>query len=311
MKPTVTVIGSLNIDFTIKASRLPKRGESLDGKDFRMIPGGKGANQALAAAKLGAEVFLSGRVGSDIFGEKVINSLSQGGVNTDYVIKDLRNPTGVGLVILDQEGNNYILVARGANMAFKVEDLDRMKEVIAHSKILLLQLEIPLKVVTSAVKIAREFGVSVILDPAPASPFSKPLFSNVDILIPNQNEAEFYTKEKVVDEKTARKAAKKFLLMGAKRVIIKLGKDGAFLSTKEKNLYIPGIRVKVKDPTAAGDAFAGGFAVALARGEAIDQALKYANYVGALSVTNFGAQSSLPTKEEVAKFIKACRIRRK
>lgn len=296
MKPKIVVIGSLNMDLIIKAERMPKMGESLIGDDFRMVPGGKGANQAMAAAKLGAEVVLLGRVGRDIFGEKIIASLSQGGVNTDYIIKDSFSATGVGLVVVDYQGRNSALVAAGANMACKEEDVDTIRDVIVESDVLLLQLEVPLCVVMHAVDVAN---IVTILDPAPACPVPLELFQKVDIVIPNQVEAEFFTKQEVIDIETATIAAHEFLKMGALKVIIKLGDKGALLLTGEGKVYVEGIKVYVVDTTAAGDAFAGGLAVALAKGWGISKALFYANYVGALSVTKFGAQSSMPTAFEV------------
>ncbi|MDD5698427.1 MAG: ribokinase [Victivallaceae bacterium] len=304
MKPRITVIGSLNMDFSIRVPRLPRKGESLPGKGFSMVPGGKGANQAVAAARLGAEVFLAGRIGNDLFGDQIVDNLVRSGVNTNYVVRDLAKSTGVGLVILNPEGDNYSLVDRGANMAGKAEDVAAIRDTASNSDMLLLQLEIPLNSIKKAVRIANAAGVPVILDPAPVYLPAKALFPQVDFLLPNQNEAEFYTGIKVTDRISAENAAARLVLLGAGNVIIKLGNQGALFHNQEKTVYFPGIEVETRDTIAAGDAFAGAFAVALVKGGDIISALEYANYVGALAVTRPGTQSSLPRQKEVEQFIK-------
>lgn len=303
-KSKILVVGSLNMDLIVRVARLPRVGESLAVNNYVMIPGGKGANQALACARLGAEVVLLGKVGKDVFGERIVSSLSQEGVNTDHVIKDPKLPTGMGLVILNYQGANRALVAKGANANCRVEDWKAIVDnIIFGFDIILLQLEIPLEVVKYFINMAKDNNILTILDPAPACPVSPELFRKVDILIPNQIEAEFFSGQKVTNVKTAKLAAQKLLQLGPSIVIVKLGEKGVFLFTEEEQIYLPPIKVKVVDTLGAGDAFAGALAVALARNGNFKEALRYANYAGALSVTKLGAQPSMSSAEEVKQFI--------
>ena len=300
----ITVIGSINMDLVIKAERMPNPGENLFGQSFKMIPGGKGANQAVAVSKLGEKAQLVGKVGKDIFGEKLLKNLRKFGVNTSYVSKDDSEPTGVALIVINKEGENSILIAAGANGNFSPKDIETIESTIKSSDLLLLQLEIPLKTVDYAIDLSKKHKVPVILDAGPP-PKSFPNFlTKVDILSPNELEAEALTGIKIKDLKSAKAATQKLLNIGVKKVVLKLGANGALLATKNKIKYIKGIKVHTVDTTAAGDAFTAGLSVAYAKGESIEEAAIFANYVGALTVTKFGAQPSIPGIDEVKSFIK-------
>jgi ribokinase len=295
----VVVIGSINMDLVVKTNRMPLPGETLHGEDLQMIPGGKGANQAAAVAKLGVDVAMVGRVGNDIFGQKLIEGLSTTGVNTDCVFTELNSISGTALIIVDQNGQNSIVVSPGANAKVSQADILANEWLLSQSKILLLQFEIPIDVVNYAVEIAVKHNIRVILNPAPASKISKGLFSNIDIVIPNEIEASHLTGVKVVDLKTAETAARVLLDLGVRAVVVTLGDKGALLVSPAEKLYLPARKVPVIDTTAAGDAFVGGLAAALIQGFPLEESVGYATCAGAIAVTRFGAQTSLPTKEEV------------
>jgi|DewCreStandDraft_2_1066082.scaffolds.fasta_scaffold02262_3 ribokinase len=303
MAPRIVVVGSLNMDLVIKTPRIPGVGETVLGEEFHTFPGGKGANQAVASALLGAEVFMVGRVGRDSFGRELLESLTSKQVDTRFVLEDPAHATGVAFIAVDGAGNNAIVVAPGANRHVSRGDVDRAEVAIRGAQALVLQLEIPLETVLYAAQLAKNNGVPVLLDPAPAAPLPLRMYELADVLIPNEHEAEVLTGIPIHGLEDAEKAAKALREMGVPIVIIKLGEAGALLMDTTGAYHVPGIPVQAVDTTAAGDAFAGGFAVALAEGMELLEATRFANYVGALSVTRMGAQPSMPTREEVERFI--------
>ena len=300
----ITVVGSLNIDLVVRAPRMPLPGESVIGSDFRTIPGGKGANQALAAARLGAQVSMIGKVGGDGFGRTQIQTLAAVGVDTRGILVDPDAATGIALITLDASGQNAIVLDPGANMRLSIDDVDRARLAVAKCSVLCLQLEIPLEVVSYAISVAHEHDVPVVLNPAPAptTPLDPQLLTQVDYLIPNEVETLRLTGIEALDQSSAKRAAKALLDLGVGTVILTLGSQGALLATPECTLMIPAHAVNVVDTTAAGDAFVAGFSVAMAEGKEAVDAVRWANACGALAVTVLGAQPSLPTRAEVEAF---------
>ena len=303
-KAKIVVVGSSNMDLVVKAKRIPAAGETILGGDFVMVPGGKGANQAVAAAKLGAEVYFVAKLGDDIFGKQSLGNFKKEGVNAKYVTQTKEAPSGVALIMVDERGNNVIVVAAGANQNLSAGDIKKARSCIASSGALVLQLEVPLATVEFAARSAYSCGVPVILDPAPAQKLSAGLLKMVDVLKPNETEAQILTGIKVTDEDSARKAAKRLLKCGVKVVILTMGAKGFLLASMDGMEYVAGIKVRAIDTTAAGDAFTGALAVKMAEGKTIREAALFANYVAALSVTKMGAQSSMPTRQAVESFIK-------
>ncbi len=292
------------MDLVVKSPRIPAIGETILGRDFIMTPGGKGANQAVAAAKLGAEVYFIARLGDDIFAQQSLSNFKKENVNTKYVTLTKEAPSGVALITVDDEGNNVIVVAPGANHKLSPDDIKKAESDITSSGTLVAQLEIPLETVEFAAQLANSNGVLFILDPAPAQKLSPELLRMVDILTPNETEAQILTDLEVTDEQTARMAAKKLLEYGIKSVILTLGSNGFLLVDNDRMEFVPAIKVAAVDSTAAGDAFTGSLAVGLANGKTLYDSAVYANYVAALSVTKMGAQSSMPTRQMVDDFIK-------
>jgi len=299
----ITVVGSLNMDLVVRAPHLPVPGETIIGSDFRTIPGGKGANQAVAAARLGTQVTMIGRVGDDDFGRAQLRNLNELGVDTTHVIVDRETATGIALITLDANGQNTIVLASGANMCLTREDISVAQDVIVRSDVLVLQLESPLEVVTHAIDMAHAEGVKVILNPAPARPLPNETLAKLDYLIPNESETALLTGIEVADLDSAREATERLREKGVGTVILTLGARGAFLASVEESIHVPGYNVEVVDTTAAGDAFVGGFAVALAEDRDPIEAVRFANAAGALAVTKLGAQPSLPTRAEVEAFL--------
>ena len=298
--PNIVVVGSLNMDLVMRAPRLPDPGETVLGGSFDRFPGGKGANQAVAAARLGAEVAMVGRVGNDPFGEALRRSLEDNGVDHSAVLTDDEHDTGVGMVLVDYTGNNSILVASGANMALTPADVDAAEWIIAGADVVILQLEVPEETVARAAELGRGHGALVILNPAPAMPLSQDLLKSVDLLIPNEDEATTLTGMPVGDKEEARAAARALRDIGAETVILTMGGRGALLSDVTGTDLLPALNeVEPVDTTAAGDAFVGGMAVALGEGKALLEAVGWANIVGGLATMKPGAQPSLPTRQEV------------
>jgi ribokinase len=302
--PRIVVVGSSNTDMVVKGERLPRPGETVTGGQFLMAAGGKGANQAVAAARLGAEVAFVAKVGADMFGDQAVASYRKEGIDTDFILRDPQNPTGVALILVDEQGENLISVASGANHALLPEDVAKAAERIRAADVIVLQLEIPMETVAFAARFAAEAGVPVILDPAPApaGPLDPGLLKHVAYLKPNETEAERLTGIPVRDEASALRAAEKLLAAGVRHAIVTLGAKGALWADRQRSGFVPGIRVEALDSTAAGDAFSGALACGLARGLGLDEAVRYAGLVGAISVTRLGAQPSLPTSQEVEQF---------
>lgn len=301
---TILVFGSVNMDLVTRTPRLPNVGETLTGSTFETIPGGKGANQAIAAARLGVPVQMVGRVGNDAFGQRLLDRLKADGVDCDGVGVDASTHSGVAAIAVAETGENHITVIPGANGQVSETDLDRLQEILPQATHLLLQLEVPLNAVVAAAKAAKQANVAVILDPAPARLDLPPdLYPLIDILTPNQVEASQLVGFAVEDWATAEQAAIALQQRGTATVIVKLGSQGALCRTLDSTFQIPAFSVHVVDTVAAGDAFNGGLAAALASGADLLNAAIQASAVAALSVTKAGAQPSLPTQAELLKFL--------
>lgn len=297
----ILVIGSLNADLVVRAPRFPAPGETISGEDLAIIPGGKGANQAVAAARQGASVDMVGRVGNDSFGPTLIQNLQKNNVDTAHVKTD-SSASGTAIIVVDASGQNSIVLSPGANG--KVTPADVASVSFQDVYMLLLQLEIPLKSVIRAASLARQNGLRVILNPAPARQLPDSLLADVDILVPNEGELQLLTNIPVTGTASAETAAQVLLEKGVKTVIVTLGKKGALLVTPEQTQHVPAFEVSVVDTTAAGDAFIGGLAAALLKGRSLEEAVRYGNASGALAATKFGAQPSLPTRDEVEKLMR-------
>ena len=301
--PTIAVVGSSNMDLVVKSNRIPATGETILGGDFIMAPGGKGANQAVAAAKLGAQVFFIAKLGDDIFGSQSLNNFEKEGVNTKYVLQTKDAPSGVALIMVDDEGNNVIVVAPGANNKLTPEDVKEAESDIASSGALVAQLEVPIETIEFAAGLANKSNVPFILDPAPAQQLSEQLLKMVDVLTPNETEAQILTGIEVKDRDSASTAAQKLLECGVKNVILTMGASGYLTVSNEGTEFVEARKVTAVDSTAAGDAFTGSLAVGLAKGQSLSEAALFANNVAAVSVTKMGAQPSMPTVQEVEAFI--------
>jgi len=300
MTARIVVVGSMNMDLVIRSPRIPKPGETIVGGDLVTVPGGKGANQAVAAARLGAQVAMVGRVGKDDFGQKLLNNLTASGVDCRAVIQDASVATGVALIMVDDAGENSIVVSLGANMRLSPEDVEAAEPIIAAAQLLLLQLESPLESVIRAARLARAHGLRVILNPAPAQPAPKALMELVDVLVPNQHEAAMMSGMTPVNEPyQAAVAARALQSMGIDQVVITLGERGALLASGRTATLFPAFPITAVDTTAAGDAFVAGLSVALAEGQPLEEAVWWGNAAGALAATQLGAQTSLPTRQSL------------
>jgi ribokinase len=290
------------MDLVVRTPRIPQLGETVLGGDFVMIPGGKGANQAVAAAKLGAEVCFVARVGDDLFGQRSLANFEKEGVNTKYVALTPGVASGVALISVDSAGNNVIVVAPGANSRLGPEDVRLAERDIASAGAVVAQLEVPIETVESAAEMAGSAGVPFILDPAPAQKLRRELLRRVTVLTPNETEAQILTGMEVSDEASALLAAESLLSSGVGAVIVTMGARGFLLADGATTEFVPALRVPAVDATAAGDAFSGSLAVGLAQGQSLREAAVFAGRVAALSTTRMGAQPSMPTKQEVESF---------
>jgi ribokinase len=295
----ILVIGSSNTDMVIKTDKLPVPGETILGGTFLMNPGGKGANQAVAAARLGGKVTFVTKRGNDLFGNQAVGLLMREGIDTQYIVKDSELPSGVALITVDSNGENSIVVAPGSNGNLLQDDIS--SEVFEPDKfeILLLQLEIPLSTVEFAAVKASESGIKVILNPAPACKLSDDLLEHIWLITPNETEAEFLTGIIITDILSAEEAADSLLERGIKNVIITLGETGAFIKSGLNSGLIPGVKVNPVDTTAAGDVFNGALAVAISEGKTLNEAVAFANKAASISVTRMGAQASAPYRNEI------------
>ena len=295
----MTVVGSFMYDLVATAPRRPKTGETLIGDSFGMFLGGKGSNQAIAASRTGASVTMVGRLGNDLFGDQFLEKLSEEGINTDFVVQDTKNGTGVGMPLIDSSGQNSIVIIPQANMALTVKNIDKAESVIADSDVLVLQCEVPMEANKRAAEIANKNDTLVILNPAPACEIPDAILSLTDLLTPNESETEILTGMPTHSNEQAIEAAHNLLSKGIETVILTLGSRGSFLLTEKMDKLIPAYSVNVIDTTAAGDAYCGALAASLAQDTHIEEAVKIANAAGALAVTKLGAEPSLPTKKAI------------
>jgi len=299
-EPSILVVGSINMDLAVRSPHMPAPGETVLGRGFTTSPGGKGANQAVAAARLGARVAMIGRLGGDPFGRTLRAGLRAEGVDDAAVLDTPDEASGVALIVVDAAGENAIVVAPGANGRLTPDDVFACQDAFATAEVVLLQLELPLPTVRAALDMARRHGTRVVLDPAPARKDLPAELYKVDIFSPNVSEAEILTGVQAVEERLGKRVALELLARGARAAVLKLSQRGALVVTADSQFYtVPAYRVTVQDSTGAGDAFTAALAVATARGEPLREATAYANAAGALACTALGAQAALPTDEQV------------
>jgi ribokinase len=300
----VVVVGGANTDYLVRGDSLPKPGETIQGDDFQGAIGGKGANQAVAASRMGARVAFVGRVGNDARGDQFMEELDREGVDTSFIACTDHKPTGVALIMVDARGQKQILTAPGANHDVRLDDIKRAATAIRSAKVLLTQLEIPLKIVEAVLKIAHDSDVTTILDPAPAAPLKTALLRNVDIIRPNAAEAEALTGIESRNRSSARRAARALLSKGVRNAIVQAGSEGNLLVSADGEHWLPHIPVRAVDATGAGDAFLGALAAQLARGNDLATAARFGSAASALATTKLGAQAGLPSYEDVVSLLK-------
>jgi ribokinase len=304
--PRVCVVGSSNIDLTFRTPRLPRPGETLAGHAFHLGFGGKGANQAVTAARLGAAVTVVTKVGRDVFGEQAVAHYREEGIDTTFVLTDPQRPSGVAAIVVDDAACNCILVIPGANLGLSPADVEAVAAAVRSADVLLCQLEVPPETTLAAFRLARAAGVRTVLNPAPAMPLSDELLRLTDLCVPNESEAESLTGRPVATREEAEGAARALREAGPRAVIVTLGGRGALLLDGETAEHIPAVAVDAVDPTGAGDAFIGSLAVFLAEGLPLREAARRANAVAALTVTRLGTQTSLPRRAEAEAFLARC-----
>ena len=295
----IAVIGSTNMDMVVKTTHLPTPGETVLGGSFFMNPGGKGANQAVAVARLGGDAVFITKIGNDIFGKQSAQLFDEEGINTSHILSDHTSPSGVALITVDDDGENSIVVASGANANLTPVDVEAVLNKLTDIHIILLQLEIPMETVNFIAGYAAAKGILLIVNPAPANILSPELLKHIDIITPNTKEAEMLTGVKVKNAETAEKAALVLQKKGVKKVIITLGAKGAFVLADGEIALVPANKVEAVDTTAAGDVFNGALAVAIAEGQGIIKAVEFSCLASSLSVTKLGAQSSIPYRNEL------------
>ena len=296
---SVVVIGSANLDFSLRVPRLPRPGETVLGGDLRVSFGGKGANQAIAAHRAGARVHFIARIGTDPHGEQQVRHLLEAGLGGAGLIRDAAEPAGVALILVDQAGENLIALAPGSNLRLTPEDVAAQAAAFAGARVLLAQLEVPLEAVEVGLALARARGLTTILNPAPARPLADEVLRQVDVLTPNESEAALLSGRPVTDPASAATAGRALCARGCRRVVVTLGARGAVWCEGDAVASIAPFPVAAVDATAAGDAFAGALAAALGQGRPLDRALRFASAAGALAATRRGAQESLPSREEI------------
>jgi len=302
MRKGVLVVGSVNMDLVIR-SDLPRRGETLFGSDFRALPGGKGANQAVAAARLGGKTAMIARVGGDAFAETLLANLAEEGVDTSHVGRDPEAATGVALILVQPNGENSIVLASGANMRLKPEDLERARSCFEEAAVVLLQFEIPLETVDCGLELARQCGCRAVLDAGPAVNAPPELLAKAYVVSPNETETEALIGAAVRDKSSAECAAQQLRNLGVDHVLLKLGERGALLHTEAGRHWFPAFAIEPVDTTAAGDAFTAAVGVAVAEGRDWADAAPFANAAGALTCLSPGAQPSLPKRSQVERFL--------
>lgn len=300
MNKPIVVFGSFVVDLTSRSQGLPVPGQTILGSSFRMGPGGKGSNQAVAAHRAGANVTLVTKVGKDVFGKVALDFYQGEGMNTDYILQDPQRETGVALIMVDEvSAQNEIVVVSGACGNITDDDVERCRPLIESASILLLQHEINFDAQYKAIDIAHKAGVKIVLNPAPATAIPDEVLKKIDTVTPNETEAYVLTGVEVKNADDARNAAKVFLDKGVKNVVITMGALGAFATDGERSELLPRLKVNAVDTTGAGDAFNGGFVMALSEGRDLFEALRYGNATGALSVTKIGTAPAMPTRSEI------------
>jgi ribokinase len=304
MKPRITVVGSINMDLVFRTPRMPLVGETITGESFQQVPGGKGANQAVAAARQGADVRFVGAVGSDGFGQQALRCLAGEGIGVADIASAAGTPSGVAGIFVDGGGANSIVVAPGANDLLSVAQVEAAESTIAAASFMICQLESPLASVTRAIHIARDNQVRVVFNPAPAQPLDDALLACADYLIVNETEASQLSGIEVLDAASASRAAQALRQRGAGAVLLTMGEQGVLIAAPGHERLIPAVKVAVVDTTAAGDTFVGAFTVGVARGLGIDEAVTEAQYAAAFAVTKMGAQTSIPTREELLQLMR-------
>lgn len=298
-KPKVVSLGGINMGLIGTAERLPLPGETLRGHTFYSASGGKGATQAVAAARLGANVKMVGRVGKDMFGPILLNALKNDGIDVSGVAEDPDHASGVGMIVLDAERQNHVLAIYGANLQCNEDQLASVEAALEGADALLLQMEVPFPLSVSAAHAAKAQGVTTMLDPAPASDIPHEAFQHIDIITPNQTEAEYHTGIVVDDVPSAQAAAKVLLECGVGTAIVKMAEQGVYWASQDETGYVPAFEVEVVDTVSAGDAFTGALAVALGEGRGMQEAVRYGAAAGALAVTKRGVQTAMPSRAEV------------
>ncbi len=301
----IIVIGSSNTDMVVKTNKFPVPGETILGGEFFMFSGGKGANQAVAAARMGCEVTFVCKTGNDIFGKRSIEEFKKEGIVTNYIDTDLEKASGTALILVDANGENEIVVASGANERLSESNIEAADHAIANADVILLQLEIPVASVLYAAKKAFEFGKKVILNPAPAQKLPKELFGYLYLITPNETEAEILTGIKVEDRNSAAKAAEKLIEFGVQNAIITMGAEGAYFKNHAIEMLVKGLKVSAVDTTAAGDVFNGVLAVGITLGKDWEESISTACKAASISVTRMGAQASMPYLKEVEELVAA------
>jgi ribokinase len=297
--PRICVVGSLNTDLTFRTPRLPKPGETLRGNAFHIGYGGKGANQAVMSARLGAQVTLVGRVGRDAFGDGSVRHLTREGIDTIHVKEDVQEPSGTAAIVVDDQANNCIIVVPGANGALTPDDVRDAQSAIRQARVLLCQLEVPMRTVLEAFRIARSAGVQTILNPAPAAKLPDELLRLTDICVPNETELELLVNRRLSAFDEMEGAAREIIRRGPSTVLVTLGARGVLIVTADACDHIPAVPVEAVDPTGAGDAFIGALAVFLAESRGLREAVRWACAAAALSVMRPGAQASFPSRADV------------
>ncbi|WP_295937477.1 ribokinase [uncultured Alistipes sp.] len=295
----IVIIGSANTDLIVRTDRIPRPGETVLGGEFRIVSGGKGANQAVAVSRLGGDALFVARIGEDMFGDQLMEQYASERMDTSYIIRDAQAFSGVALISVDAAAENCIVVAPGANSRLSIADIDRVKPELAKAGYLLIQLEIPLETVAYAIRTAVELGVKVILNPAPAAQLDDELLKYIYLITPNETECALLTGRPVSDQEEAVSAAAALLRKGVENVVVTCGSRGSVIKNARVSEVVPACRVQAVDTTAAGDVFNGALVVALAEGRDLRNAVRFATHAAALSVTRVGAQSSVPTRKEV------------
>ena len=303
----IVVVGKANVDFLVRGPRLPQPGQSVNGEQFQVAPGGKGANQAVGAARLGARVALIARVGNDLRGDSVVEALLAEGVEIEHVVRDSSAFTGVALCQVGGNGEKQILSAAGANARLSADDVRAAVDALRSARVVLLQLGVPLPAVTEAIRIGRSAGARVVLDPGPPAPLPDELLGQIDVIRPNCSEALALTGVRVTGRDSAREAAAALLRRGAGAAAVQAGEDGDLLSWNGGELWLPRFEVQRLDATGAGDAFASALAVALAEGRSLRESGPFASAAAALATTILGAQASLPRRADLLAFLDARR----